>query len=649
MDLHSPTDLSFLKSYKQAKQLAKNTSRCTNPYWYSDALAVNVQLHIFVGSDTGAISYIRNIETNEWAKGPNISPEMEEDTTLLIPVLEGIQSEYLTDTKNPGLGVILYIADEFSTCELGPDHQNPGAIDELRKLIKENPGSILEDQTVSNESHAWRLFPYPGANPDQNFATAVAFTRRHEALMKQFRDWGNDNNIPVRTRSISAPLCAIAALPWLLKEKPDKGFVTVYHYPRFTVLGFFNDAGNLVLIRTLQHHGGLPFSPQTASAIMSAAASMEIENPNIYIIPMAGASPMGMSDSLSSMLAGSEVSTLSPTSSALHIPTAPSAANTKSDLDVTRPWKWSDLTAQSELTSAPAADDTPEEETVIPGVTRPWKLSEMEAVAMLSQVRLEVVSTTTPPSASGSDIATNHTFTTLVEEMWPLQDFLPASEQELTLYPQQIEMKLILWSKYLKMAAAAIALIILALGAIKVLKATQDPAWNYTTSNPSFIIGKFNRDIKKHQSLDKKLSDRARAWSNMELINRLFPDDSQIRIKSSKFSTSVDTKSKSKTAKPLKRTWNFSGSATASSREYLDKLNTIDEITSVFQKNYEGTHDESFNIAAYRSRIPKADVRLKLSKNARSMRNQKDAHIYEFTMTITQTLADKDPLTISTK
>ncbi len=139
MNLSQPDSISFKQRFKQAKKLLKQTSRANNPNWYADALAVNIQLHIFVGSDSGAISYIRNTESGAWAKGPNISPEMEEDPSLLKPVLDGIIAEYLSEAKAPGLGVILYVADEFSTAELGPEHQNPAEVEELRKLIKENP------------------------------------------------------------------------------------------------------------------------------------------------------------------------------------------------------------------------------------------------------------------------------------------------------------------------------------------------------------------------------------------------------------------------------------------------------------------------------------------------------------------------------
>ena len=426
MEITSPNQLSARQRYKQAIKLQKHTSRSSNPDWYKDALGINLQLHIFVGSDSGAISYIRNTKDSSWSKGPNISSDMQTNPALINEILQGIYNEHLAKESKPSLGVTLYVADEFSTAELGPEHQNPAEIDELRKLIIENPSSILEDQTISNESHSWRLFPYPGASGGNAFATAISLSRKYDKLLSYLREYGRENNFPIKTRAVSAPLCTISALPWLLEQTPENGFVTALHYPRFTVLAFFNTHGDLILIRTLQHHGNAPFAPNTASAINTTAVSLELSNPHVFILPMAGQPPMGLSGSISSIMPNSEVITLSPTSSQLHIPTAPSSASKKELLGMTRPWKWSDLTAQTKLEtdSTPTQDNSLD--SAIPGVTRPWRVQDMAATAMLSQVRLEVVSTTSPPTASNSPLAESHTFSTLVREMWPIQDFLPA-------------------------------------------------------------------------------------------------------------------------------------------------------------------------------------------------------------------------------
>ncbi len=645
MNLSQPNALSFPQRHKQAKNLLKHTSRASNPNWYADALAINIQLHIFVGSDSGAISYIRNMESGAWAKGPNISPEMEEDPSLLKPVLDGIANEHLSDAKKPGIGVILYVADEFSTAELGPEHQNPAEVEELRALIKENPRSILEDHSISNESHSWRIFPYPGAASGQPFATAIAFTRRHEHLMQEFRDYGNQNNLPVRTRAISAPLCAISALPWLLEQKPENGFVALYHYPRFTVLSFFNTHGDLVLIRTLQHHGNVPFAPQTSSAIMSTTASLELENPHVFIIPMAGAAPMGMSDSLSSMLPNSQVITLSPTSSALHIPTAPSATSSPSDLGVTRPWKWSDLTAQTAVESDPTQADLPASETAIPGVTRPWKLKDMAAVAMLSQVRLEVVSTTNPPSASNSILAESHTFNTLVKEMWPIQDFLPATTEETSLYPDQVEMKLLKWSKLVKIAAACLVIGSLAKLGLDLSTSVASPAWGYEATKPELQIRIYRKNALEYDKLNNLLSDRSRAWSNMELLARLFPKEQKIIVKDFKYSASIQASNATNKRIPVIRTWSIKGNADLAARNYLDTLNSSSGMTQIFENTYQGTLDESFDMSI-EGRKPMPNIQIKMANNARSRGNSKPTHPFEFIMTITQRLDNNDALTL---
>ena len=645
MNLSQPNTLSFPQRYKQAKSLIKHTSRASNPNWYADALAINIQIHIFVGSDSGAISYIRNMESGAWAKGPNISPEMEEDPSLLKPVLDGIITEHCANTKKPGIGVILYVADEFSTAELGPEHQNPAEVAELRKLIKENPRSILEDHSISNESHSWRLFPYPGAASGQPFATAIAFTRRHEHLMQEFRSYGEQNNIPIRTRAISAPLCAISALPWLLDQKPENGFVALYHYPQFTVLSFFNTHGDLVLIRTLQHHGNVPFSPQSASAIMTTTASLELEKPHVFIIPMAGAAPMGLSDSLTSMLPDSQVITLSPTSSALHIPTAPSETSAPSDLGVTRAWKWSDLAAQAAVESDPLPA-APSEETAIPGVTRPWKLKDMAAVAMLSQVRLEVVSTTNPPSASNSILAESHTFNTLVKEMWPIQDFLPPTSAETALYPDQVEMKLLKCSKLVKLAAACLVVGSLAKLGMDLSTSVADPAWGYETTHPQIQINSYRKSALEYDKLNNLLSDRSRAWSNMELLARLIPAKQNITVKDFIYKTSIQAANATNQRIPVIRTWTITGSGDSAARNYLETLNSATEMAKIFENTYQGTQDKSFNVSIA-NRKPRPDIQIKRANNSNSQRNSAaSSHPFKFKMTITQRLDNEDELTL---
>ncbi|SHK32699.1 hypothetical protein SAMN02745181_3620 [Rubritalea squalenifaciens DSM 18772] len=643
MHLSSPETLSARKRYKQAIELSHKTSRSSNPDWYKDSLGINLQLHIFVGSDSGAISYIRNTSESSWAKGPNISPEAQANPELLNEILQGIYNEHLSKQSKPSMGVILYVADEFSTAELGPEHQNPAEIDELRKLIIENPSSILEDQTISNETHSWRLFPYPGASGGNAFATAISLSRKHDKLLSYLREYGRENNFPINTRAVSAPLCTISALPWLLEHTPENGFVTALHYPRFTVLAFFNVHGDLILIRTLQHHGNAPFAPNTASAINTTATSLELSNPHVFILPMAGQPPMGLSGSISSIMPDSEVITLSPTSSQLHIPTAPSASGKKELLGMTRPWKWSDLTAQTKLeseSSAPTQED--QSASAIPGVTRPWRVQDMAATAMLSQVRLEVVSTTNPPTASNSPLAESHTFSTLVREMWPIQDFLPAPTEETSLFPGQFEMKIIRFGRLLKLSAATLVLGFAGYSAFSYIRAKSHEAWGYEPGLAQMELMKYQKDLASYNTWNNLLQERSLLWSNMELLTRMFPEQPQVVINDYSYSTQISAPVKNEPMVAFSRTWRIRGEATDASKKHLFDLNTKNGITKLFREVYKVTGDESFNPDVYR-RAPNVDITF----NSMNTRSSSSTFTVSFDITIIQSFNDNDPLMIT--
>lgn len=644
MDLLHPDTLSTLKAFRQIKKINRSTSRSSNPNWYKDALGLDIQWHIFVGSDSGAISFIRNVKDGSWAKGPNITTEMQERPELLQQTLAGIQKEYLAKDKKPALGIILYVADEFATAELGPEHQNPAEIHELRRLIKQDPSSILEDQSISNTSHSWRLFPYPGAVGGTAFATAISLSRKHDALLTYCRKYGRENDFPILTRALSAPLCTISALPWMLEKTPENGFVTILHYPRFSVLAFFNIHGDLILIRTLQHHGNAPFAPNTATAIMTTATSLELANPHVFILPMAGFAPMGLSGSISSIMPESEVITLSPTSSQLHIPTAPSAASKSELLGVTRPWKWSDLTAETKVESVPTQAASTESDALIPGVTRPWKVQDMAATAMLQQVRLEIVSTTNPPSASNSALAESHTFSTLVQEMWPIQDFLPPTPTEADPFPDQVEMKVLKIGKLVTWAGLAGVAATAALSAIDIIKARKDPAWGYTQAFANHEISKYKAKIDTHTTLDNILADRSRAWTNIELLSRLFPNPDEVKLISFEYSaTPADATDKNAKTTPLARTWRISGIAKSSVGNYLRDLNTKQGISKVFTEVSQITEEQSFDPTAH-SRTPIPNI-----STSRAASHTNNGFDLTFKITIEQRIVNSDPLSIISK
>ncbi len=645
MELIDCSDLSPYKRYQQAIQLLRSTSRAENPNWYADALAVETQLHVFIGGDTGAISYIHNQKDGSWTKGPNLTPQLMGDPELLGEVLEALIKAEVTSRKK-ALGLILYIADEFSTAELGPDHQNPAEVNELRELIIKSPGTVLNDRTLSNDTHTWRLFPYPGASGGNQFATAISFSRHHEEFINNARAYGEEHDIPIRTRSISAPLCTITALPWLLEQTPANGFVAALHYPRFTVLSFFNDAGDLTLIRTLQHHGNMSFPPNIGGAIATTATSLELKDPHVFILPMAGRPPEGMTEKLTAAMPNSQVITLSPTSSPLHIPTSPNSAP-KNDLPgVTRAWKWSDLHATPAEEAEPEqASDTPA--SAIPGVTRPWKIQDMEAISMLQQVRLEVVAITNPPSASQSPLASSHTFSILIGEMWPIQDFLPCPKEQKALYPGPIEMRALKFGQYLKYAGIVAVSGMVCYTAWKYFAIRKDESWNYQPELAAQELQTLKTKQDTYSLYDEAMKQRSSAWTTMESIFYLFPPEANIRLTTFKYNINKAPRLDPKKTGFIKRT-NIQGLANHESLDYLNRLNTDSGRAQVYSQIAESTEDSSFMILD-----GERDPQINLQINEHTAYDQEalsgavTSYPFTFTLQIDQVYSSDDELSFT--
>ena len=620
MNLTDCSQLSPYKCYKQAQQILHSTTRASNPNWYSDALATETQLHIFIGSDTGAISYIHNQKEGSWTKGPNLTPQLMRSYEQLEEVLDAL-IEAEVKSKHPALGITLYIADEFATAELGEEHQNPAELENLRQLIIDDPTAVLNDSTLSNETHSWRLFPYPGADGSKAFATAISFSRVHEEFMQNARNYGIAKDTPVLTRAVSAPLCTITALPWLLENIPPNGFVTALHYPRFTVLAFFNPKGDLIFIRTLQHHGNSPYPANIGNAIMITANSLELEKPHIFILPMAGRPPEGMSSILSNAAPGSAIITLSPTSSPLHIPTAPNSAP-KSDLPgVTRAWKWSDLHATPAEESTPElAEDTPS--SAIPGVTRPWKIQDMEAVSMLQQVRLEVVAVTNPPAASQSTLASTHTFSTLISEMWPIQDFLPNSKEQVALYPDATGMRILAFSKYFKLLGTVATLCFAAYTVWQLWTFRQNDAWTFEPELAAQELNMLQQRQTQFESIQNIMQPRAAAWSHMELLFHLFPKNSRFKIKSFKYDINPNKIIDPNSLGFIKKV-TIQGLADEQAITQLNLLNSDSEKSKLFTAISDAIQDPSLKLEPI-SRIP--EININTQKNPRYSQ-QSETHL----------------------
>ena len=277
-----PASLNVLQQYSQACSILRNTTRARNPAWYQEALELNYQLHIRTDG-AGVTSFYHDRRKGEWFNGPSLTDGALQDTARL----ESVAAEALRQARSAGatsLGVILYVADEFATTELKPEFDSPAALSTLRDAAINDPGSIVADSSIQSDQSSWRVMPYPSAGSEV-IGTTITISRQYAPLAEVFRKAGENENFPVITHTLSAPLVAILGLGKAMVATPGKPCVAILQYPWFTTLAFFNEHGDLRLIRTLQHRG-LRRPTNFRNALATTNASLEFIDPDLFLVPL---------------------------------------------------------------------------------------------------------------------------------------------------------------------------------------------------------------------------------------------------------------------------------------------------------------------------------------------------------------------------
>jgi hypothetical protein len=282
LNFQHPTALGSLKKFRQIGTILSNTSRARNLGWYEQALDLNLQLHLRIDGTT-IISFYHDRAKNRWSNGPALNEEALYDATKLSSFV----TEALRHAKTSGatsLGVILHIADEFALTELKPELDNPGALSELRVAAITDPSSILQDTSIASDQASWRLIPYP-AGGNSAIGTVVTISQHYAPLFKLLRETGENENFPIITNALSAPLVALLGLSETIQPSPNKPFVAILQYPWFTTLAFFNEHSDLRLIRTLQHRG-LRRPTNFRNSLATSNAALEFVDPDLFLISL---------------------------------------------------------------------------------------------------------------------------------------------------------------------------------------------------------------------------------------------------------------------------------------------------------------------------------------------------------------------------
>jgi hypothetical protein len=416
--------------------------------------------------------------------------------------------------------------------------------------------------------------------------TTVTLSRQHAALITAFRNIGETQSFPIITQALSAPLVAIMGLCQTIEPTPGKPFVAILQYSWFTVLAFFNEHADLRLIRTLQHRG-VRRATNLRNALTTTNASLEFLDPDLFLVPLGETVDSSLEANLRVTFTTCRVETI-------QTPTAAGIA------------EWS---PEPFISAAPAAAPNP--------------------------------------------TTTSHTFSILRDDKWALQDFLPTPREIVEIYPNRSEMKLLRMLRLSRVAVFAITVLCLAYFVLGIVDLIRRPEWAFDPSEADAIKTRLAKLTTERQTADhwnNLLDDRSKAWTAMESLSRMFPENGGMLVKT--YSHTAKPESTAGQAKVgFVKEWKITGYARDEALDYLNTLNTREGIAAHFSEIARVTASPAFN--------PNTGNR-SISVNVRTQENSgfkpvppeessvSDESTYPFTfdLTIAQRFEATDPLAV---
>ena len=579
-----PSELNIFKQYRRAVGQATSTSRLSNKDWYREALDLNVQIHCYIKDGGGADCFLHVKSKNFYEPIGRLNARQLQN----YDELEKFINQTLANgqaAKAKSIGVILYLADELSLASLGPEYEEKDEIPELRELITAAPKEVLEDKTVSIESHAWRVFPYTGAPDGQEFATAVAISRKYEGTLGAFREIGEEMNLPICTAALCAPLCALASVP-LFSSADSSGAVTLFNYKEFTLLAFFNKACELMMLRYMPHSKGAAAPANIGPAVLATSTAYELEDPTIQIIPVFGQDVDNAVMSLQKSMKGSEIILV-------------------------------DIGDVNERRNLPES---------IP----------LEMVVATQYIDPEVF-----------PLASNETFTSYETDGWQLQDFLAPSSEELEMMPNQKDIGLLKVGRIAVRLAAILLVAVVIYSGYTIWGNVSSEVWLHTPKKSGATVAMLDKEMNEYGHWDNLLKDRSKAWVNMELINQIIPTDSSVILSGVKHT--VTQKPEQQNGKlGFEKAWIINGAANEKGLKHLQNISTREGVKIVFAKVAEITGNSAY-LPDVGKRDITIKIKQKGNSrfNTINPTNPGDKLKNSFTMEIVQSFSGDDDMAIS--
>jgi hypothetical protein len=611
LNIVDPGELKPAEIYSQARTVASKTSRSRHVDWYRTPEELNCQWHLWFDGGREIVSATFSRSENRWRTGPELPLSKLTTGEGVKELLGEFFSTKFFDSKPKSLGVILHVADEFGLSEvvdLGEGSAEGGDdFGLLRYNLIDEPLEVLADRDVSPDTTSWRLLPFWGALPGQSRCAAVALSRARESFLKTLMDCGEDLRMPIRVAVASAPVEALAGLP-LARPDLTGGCLVVMPYFKLTVVFALSAGGELRVARSLSHRGG-------------------------------GMVPAGFGDILWNMAVGAELAGGEHGGKPKILLVS---ANKKALQAAAEDLEMFSLSRQSleceslDLTSLPALNEVP------------GHLLEFLSYdpAALEKARAGV-----------GPLPASETFGSLWQG-WAHQNYMDIARLD-ALYPTRSDLNL------LRLSRGLLTLLVLALiatggyGTWSLMAAMKHPSWHLTPDEVQQAKARNTlllNEQKQIHLVEKLMLPRSRGWMAMEFLMQIFPEDSGVRVDSYNYvldtARAARAASRGKAPEPefcgLSRSWQIKGLVKPKAMELLSGINSQRGVSAFFEKLAEVTGDESYRPNQDRS----LTVTLTQGRNSRYdpqagaddlARDPVMAYPFNFEITISQTLSDKDP------
>ncbi|MDG1358371.1 MAG: hypothetical protein P8P36_09275 [Akkermansiaceae bacterium] len=583
-DFKHPSGLNVFQQYRRSVKVAKSTSRMKNMAWYQEPLDLDVQIHCYLKDGAGASCYLYIKSHNVFEKFDDLNSRQLEQPEELIKFIDSALSQDVCRGAK-SLGVVLYLADEFSLAGLGPEYNKPSELASLRGMMRDDPKAILDDKTISTESHAWRLFPYPGATIGGEFATAVAVPCSRSNTLKILRDIGNEKNFPIKTCALSAPLCAIGLVP-LFSQTNQEGGVCLFNYCAFTLMAFFNSQGDLAVMRYMPHANGAVMPSNIGPAIQSTTTALEMEKPDISVVSMVGNDVGDLSTTLQQSLPDAKVGVV-------------------------------------------GVDDLIDDYDLPIGCPA-------EFIAVTQKIDPELC-----------PLVENETNTALREEGWNKQDFLSSDQDEIDMFPDMADMKVLRLGRRVRKIAALLVVAVLSYGGYNTFTKINSNIWKYQAVDHKAETEVLTNELKRYEHWDNLLMDRSKAWVCLELIARMMPADDSVILKVVKHDVRLKKENRGD-KHGFSKEWIIDGFATDRGIEHLERHCTSEGINKLFLEVATTTEN-----AAYFPDTGQRDITVSLvpriNPSYNSFNGQKTGSAFErtFKLSITQNITAEDEMALA--